>query len=239
MAALTVFRTALLAVAVAGSVDGSLAATDGSDTLSSSGSPIVVGSLAVTDDADTLSATGGQSPIGSLAVTDDTDTLVATGSPVVVGSLAVTDGTDTLAAADVTSFGPRQPFTWREWHNSVTHKEGGPTVGRLIYSAHAEDPGPGIWWLSRAGTLIDFSSGYTWSAKITDGTTTLLTKTTGITGAAGAGTNPTGTPNVTIDWSTGELNIAPGEYTLELTPTYNSRQRQPLKVPIRIEASAP
>ena len=137
------------------------------------------------------------------------------------------------------SVGPRQGLTWREWHTTITHRDGGPTVGRLIYAQHAEDPGPGIWWLSRAGTLIDFSSGYTWSAKITDGTTTLLTKTSGITGAAGSGTNPTGSPNVAIDWSADELNIAPGEYTLELTPTVGGRQRNPLKVPIRIEASAP
>ena len=111
-------------------------------------------------------------------------------------------------------------------------------MGRLLYSQHAEDPGPGVWWRSRANTLIDFT-GYTFTAKITDGVTSLLTKTTGITGAAGAGSAPDGTPNIAIDWDAAELDITPGEYTLELTPTTSGRQRNPIRVPIRIIASAP
>jgi hypothetical protein len=135
------------------------------------------------------------------------------------------------------SVGPRQSIVWRV-ANYITHRDGGPTVGRLLFSAHAEDPGPGVWWRSRAGALIDFT-GYTFVAKITDGVTSLVTKTTGITGAAGAGSAPDGTPNIAIDWAADELDITPGEYTLELTPTSGGRQRNPLRVPIRIIASAP
>jgi len=135
------------------------------------------------------------------------------------------------------SVGPRQAIVWRE-ANTITHRDGGPTVGRLVYSAHAEDPGPGVWWASRAGTLIDYT-GYSFVAKITDGATSLLTKTSGITGDVGAGSAPDGTPNIAIDWDADELDIPPGEYTLELTPTSGGRQRNPLRVPIRIIASAP
>lgn len=135
--------------------------------------------------------------------------------------------------------GPRVTLTWREWHHIVTYREGRGVIGRLQFTQHAEDPGAGVFWLDQPGNLIDFSSGYTWSAKITDGVSTLLTKTAGIVGAAGSGTNPTGTPNVTITWASGELAVTPGDYTLELTPTSASRQRDSLRVPIRIIASAP
>jgi hypothetical protein len=50
-------------------------------------------------------------------------------------------------------------------------------------------------WLDATGAVIDFSSGYTFSAKVCAASTTavLLTKSSGITGAATS-------PNLTIDW---------------------------------------
>lgn len=136
--------------------------------------------------------------------------------------------------------GPLQSLTWREWNKTITHRDGGPTVGRLEYKQHAEDPGSGFYWYDVAGqNLIDFT-GYTFTVKVHDHATTLITKTSGITGAAGSGTNPTGTPNIVIAWAVGELNVAPGDYTIELTPTApNGRQRDPITAPFRIEASAP
>lgn len=99
-------------------------------------------------------------------------------------------------------------------------------MSRLSYRANAERPGLNIWWFDDAGSLIDFSSGYTYSLKIgPKGGTALLTKTTGITGAAGAGVEPTGTPNIVVTWSTGELAITPGVYELELTATTSSTDR--------------
>jgi hypothetical protein len=94
------------------------------------------------------------------------------------------------------------------------------------YKRSAERPSASIWWLSEAGSLIDFSTGYTFSLKVgVDGAAAVLTKTTGITGAAGAGTSPTGTPNVTVAWAAAELNLTPGMYTLELTATTGGLDR--------------
>lgn len=99
-------------------------------------------------------------------------------------------------------------------------------MSRLSWHQSAERPGGEFWCLDDAGALIDFSSGYTFTLKIgTRAGTTLLTKTTGITGAAGAGVEPTGTPNVIITWDAGELNITPGGYVFQLTATSGSADR--------------
>ena len=108
---------------------------------------------------------------------------------------------------------------------------------RLRWAANAEDPNLEIWWFDDAGDLIDFSTGYTWSLNVgTLGGTTLITKTTGVTGAVGAGTDPDGTPNVVVQWSAGELAVTPGLYRIELTPTLAGRQRDPFVSQIEIMA---
>ncbi|MEZ5409595.1 MAG: hypothetical protein R2761_16315 [Acidimicrobiales bacterium] len=94
----------------------------------------------------------------------------------------------------------------------------------LRYYRGAERPALQLWIQDDDGTLVDFSSGYTFSFKIGD-TTALLTKTSGIVGAAGAGVEPTGTPNITVNWSTGELDITPGAYSWELTATTGGLDR--------------
>lgn len=66
------------------------------------------------------------------------------------------------------------------------------------YRGDQELPSIQINWLDGTGATIDFSTGWTFTAKVvaaTAPTTVLLTKTTGITGAASS-------PNVTIDWAT-------------------------------------
>lgn len=96
----------------------------------------------------------------------------------------------------------------------------------LRYYKNAERPEVKLWLVDDDGTLIDFSSGYTFSFKIGNvGSTALLTKTSGITGAAGVGVEPTGTPNVTVTWAAGELAIAPGSYAWQLTCTTTSLDR--------------
>lgn len=70
-------------------------------------------------------------------------------------------------------------------------------------------------WYDGNGDLIDFSTGYTFQAKIGNpGSAALITKTTSITGAATA-------PNITVAWATtGELNtLDPGTYTLQIKAT--------------------
>jgi hypothetical protein len=96
----------------------------------------------------------------------------------------------------------------------------------LSYHKNAERPAAELWWNDDDGTLIDFASGYTWSLKIgVVGSTALLTKTTNITGAAGSGTEPDGTPNVVITWTAGELALTAGSYTWQLTATTSSLDR--------------
>lgn len=96
----------------------------------------------------------------------------------------------------------------------------------LRYHTTAELPALEMWLLDDDGTLIDFSTGWTFSLKIGEvGQVALLTKTTGITGAAGAGSEPTGTPNLTVAWAAGELAITPGIWTWQLTATASSLDR--------------
>lgn len=109
---------------------------------------------------------------------------------------------------------------------AIALREGRRMSGRVTYIRNAERPSLALWLLDRAGDLIDFSSNYTFSFKIGErGGTAALTKTTGITGAAGSGTAPTGTPNVTVAWSAGELNLTPGVYLWQLTATTSSTDR--------------
>lgn len=91
----------------------------------------------------------------------------------------------------------------------------------LSYHKNAERPVAGLWIFGDDGDLIDFSSGdWTFTLKIGNpGQAALLTKSTGITGAAGAGVAPTGTPNIAITWAAGDLNLTPGVYLWQLVAT--------------------
>lgn len=84
-----------------------------------------------------------------------------------------------------------------------------------------------LWLRDKNSSLIDFSSGYTFSFKIGNaGSTAALTKTSGISGAAGSGDEPDGTPNVTITPSAGEFSsLTPGPYEWQLTATTSSLPR--------------
>ena len=97
----------------------------------------------------------------------------------------------------------------------------------LRYYSTADRPAVEMWLEDDYGTLIDFSSGYTFSFKVgTPGSAASLTKTSGIAGAAGAGSEPTGTPNVTITWTAGEIaGISAGTYNWQLTATTSSLDR--------------
>lgn len=103
----------------------------------------------------------------------------------------------------------------------------------IRYHSSAERPSLELWLEDDDGTLIDFSSGYTFSVKIGTIAATLLTKTTGITGAAGSGSEPSGAPNLTVAWTAGELDITPGAYTLQVTATTSGLDRV-FSIPIQI-----
>lgn len=95
-------------------------------------------------------------------------------------------------------------------------------VSRIAYHRSAERPSLRLWLQDDDGDLIDFSTGYTFTLKIgPTGGTALLTKTTGITGAAGS----SDIPNVTVDWTAGELDLTPKSYTWELTARTGSLDR--------------
>lgn len=91
----------------------------------------------------------------------------------------------------------------------------------LEYTTTDELGDAGLLWLDGNGALVDFSgSTHTFVATIYDGTgTALLTKSTGITGAAGSLTTTPKTPNVTIAWAAGELALTPGTYPLRVVAT--------------------
>jgi hypothetical protein len=83
----------------------------------------------------------------------------------------------------------------------------------LRYTKGDEDPLK-ITWPKDDGTLYDFSSGFTFRARIGNpAQAALVQKTTGFTGAATA-------PNLTVAWAVNELNAIPaGSYHLDVTAT--------------------
>jgi hypothetical protein len=100
-------------------------------------------------------------------------------------------------------------------------------MSALLYHRTAERPDIQLWLLDDDGTLIDFSTGYTFIFKIGHvGRAADFTKTTGITGAAGSGGEAGGAPNVTISFTSGELdNLARGGYVWQLRATSGGLDR--------------
>ncbi len=95
----------------------------------------------------------------------------------------------------------------------------------LIYTRGAVLPACKLWVLDDDDTLIDLSTA-TFQTKIGNrGNAALKTKSSGISGAVGAGVEPTGTPNCTITWVSGDLDVAPGNYDLEIKATIGASPR--------------
>ncbi|HMI49268.1 MAG TPA: hypothetical protein VK481_11395 [Gemmatimonadaceae bacterium] len=102
---------------------------------------------------------------------------------------------------------------------------------KLSYRWGSLRPVGELWLFDDDGSLIDFSTGYAFELKVgLIGSAALLTKTTGITGAAGAGTEPTGTPNITLTWAGTETQIGASTdsatYAWMLTATISSLPRR-------------
>jgi len=98
----------------------------------------------------------------------------------------------------------------------------------LEYVQGAALPAAQLWLLDDVGALINLSSGVSaWEVKIFNSTRTLKTKSTGVVGAAGSGTelDPAGVPNATITWAVGDLSIPAGTHTLQLKATMSSLPR--------------
>jgi hypothetical protein len=92
------------------------------------------------------------------------------------------------------------------------------------YVLGSEDPTYQVTWTDSNGAVIDFSAvGWSFELKLGfPGRDAVLTKTSGIVGAATA-------PNITVTWAATDLDdLDPGTYVLQLTPTLAGRSRSPL-----------
>lgn len=167
---------------------------------------------------------------GTLTETLDAITLTASGTVInpVTGTLTETLDAITLTASGTVSNPDAYALTAtiRET-NTGTIREGRPMRSpHVTYVQGAERPGLALWIQDRAGSLIDFSTGYTFTITIgAPNDTPVLTKTSGINGAAGAGSEPSGTPNVVVTWAADELDITPGIYGWWLTASTTSLDR--------------
>jgi hypothetical protein len=97
----------------------------------------------------------------------------------------------------------------------------------LVYFRSAERPDLQFWLLDDDGVLINFASGYSFAWRLgTPGSAAVYEKTTGITGAAGAGVEPSGTPNITITFSADDLDdVDAGNYVWQLQATTSTLDR--------------
>lgn len=98
----------------------------------------------------------------------------------------------------------------------------------------------GLFWFDSYGTLIDFSTGYTFTVTMTnsDGTSQFSAKTSGITGAAGS--IATDTPNVVVAWATSsEISsiTTPGVYKFFCTARRADNKDRTFRGLIRIVAN--
>lgn len=77
----------------------------------------------------------------------------------------------------------------------------------FTYLANQESPGVQLVWQDGTGAIIDFSTSTMTVRLVNSAGTVTLTKTTGVVGTATS-------PNVTVTWAPGELNLTPGDYQL-------------------------
>jgi hypothetical protein len=100
-------------------------------------------------------------------------------------------------------------------------------VTELHYYRGAERPDIRLWLQDDDKSLVDLSSGYTFRFTLgAAGAAPAFAKTTGITGAAGSGTAPDGTPNATITFAPGETDtMSPGRTVWWLRATTGGLDR--------------
>lgn len=79
----------------------------------------------------------------------------------------------------------------------------------IQYRATSENLPIRLWWRDDTGQLINLSTYDSFEVEIQSGGVEHFAKTTGITGAAGSGASPTGTPNLVITWVDGDFDTVP------------------------------
>lgn len=165
----------------------------------------------------------GAAAVGGATVTC-TASIVAGAATSASGTIGGVTLTATAAIVAGAASGPvtadPHPITLRiREPRAITIREGRRMAHRITRHRNAERPATTLEITDGPGALIDFSTGYTFSLKIGEvGATALLSKTTDITGAATS-------PNITITWAAGELDLAPGTYPWQLTATTGSADR--------------
>lgn len=87
---------------------------------------------------------------------------------------------------------------------------------KLSYARNQVRPEAWLWLLDDDESLMDLSSGTFRSMIGYVDAPALKVKTTGFTGALGSGNEQNGSPNLRIAWVTGDLDIAPGKYILQI-----------------------
>jgi hypothetical protein len=232
----TLDDTTSAASGAAGGASGSLTETLDAVTSAAAGASGASGTVAETLDDATSAATGASGAAGTLAVTLADVFSAAEGTHAVPGSLNVTLDNVTSAAvgehtqpvtgtvdetlADITSTatgtytelvpGDPSPVKCTMRRQKFSRK--------FRYHRHAERPAIQVWALDARNDLINFSdASYSFILRIGHpGSANYVEKTSNITGAVGSGVMRNGTPNLTIAWEPGELDIDPGVYTCEL-----------------------
>lgn len=91
----------------------------------------------------------------------------------------------------------------------------------------AELPSLSIWWTDSESNLLDLSTADSFELRaFKAGCPPAITKTSGLVGAVGSGTEASGVPNLSVQWATGELAIDPGIYTVVITATFGELDRK-------------
>jgi len=80
----------------------------------------------------------------------------------------------------------------------------------FVYLTEQEYPSIQLIWKDGNDAAFSFSSAYKCTVMLAEEGEAVATKTSGVVGASTS-------PNVTINWPIGELDIAPGDYNLIVT----------------------
>lgn len=96
----------------------------------------------------------------------------------------------------------------------------------IHYYRTAERPDLKFWLQDDAGALVDLSA-HTLQFKLgRPGAAAVLTKTSGVTGAAGSGVEPSGVPNLVVSFTSGELDaLATGSLIWQIKATLSGADR--------------
>lgn len=99
-------------------------------------------------------------------------------------------------------------------------------INPVSYYRTAELPSIRLWLRDDNKNLVDLTSASFVFKVGNPGSAAIFTKSSGITGAAGSGVEPTGTPNVTIAFSAGEWDsVAVGPAAWQIKATIAGQDR--------------